>query len=108
MRHKRRLGKVIASLACCLALRKFEMYGPRRRRGRRAQGPAHLLAHGLSVDGRAPLYDRLIDCVLVDALAQSSLVRWTRIGIGDRDQWRAVEKRVRHAVDHIGGAGTAG
>ena len=107
VRHQRRLGHVIAGLARRLALRKFEMHRAGRRSGRRAHGAAYLLAHSLGVDGRAPLHDRLIDRELVDALAQAGLVSRPRIGIGDRDQRRAVEKGVRHTVDHVGGARSA-
>ena len=107
IRHQRRLGGIVAGLARGFALRKFEMHRAGRRRGRGAHGAAHLLAHGLGVDGRAPLHDRLVHRKLVDALAQAGLIGGAGIGVGDRDQRRAVEKRVRHAVDHIGGAGAA-
>ena len=107
VRHQRRLGGVVAGLARGLALRKFEMHRAGRRPGRGAHGAAHLLAHGLGVDGRAPFHDRLVDRELVDALAQPGLVGRPRIGIGDRDQRRAVEEGMRHAVDHVGGAGPA-
>ena len=107
IRHQRRFGVVVTRLARGLALRKFEMHRPRRGPGCRAHGAAHLLAHGLGVDGRAPLHDRLVNRQLVDALAQPGLVSGAGIGIGDRDQRRAVEKRVRHAIDHVGGARSA-
>ena len=83
------------------------MHRPGRHRGRRAHGAAHLLAYGLGVDDRAPLHHRLINRLLVDALAQSGLKHRARVGIGDRDQRRAIEEGVRHAVDHVGRAGTA-
>ena len=107
VRHQRRLGDVVAGFARGLALRKFEMHRARRRRGRRAHGAAHLLAHGLGVDDGAPLHDRLVDRLLVDALAQAGLEGRARIGVGDRDQRRAIEESVRHAVDHVGRTGPA-
>ena len=61
----------------------------------------------LGVDRGAPFHDRLVDRELVEALAQPDLVGRPRIGIGDRDQRRAVEKSVGDAVDHVGGAGPA-
>ena len=78
-----------------------------RYRGRGAHGAAHLLAHGLGVDGGAPLHHRLVNGLLVDALAQPGLVGGTGIGVGDRNQRRAVEESVRHAVDHVGCSGAA-
>ena len=106
--QERRLGQVVAGLARRLALRQLELHRPRRRRRRHAHGAAHLLAHGLGIDGRAPLDERRVDGQLVDALAQAGLVGGPRIGVGDGDQRRAVEQRVGDAVDHVGGARPAG
>ena len=70
-----------------------------------AHGTAKLLANGAGVDCRAPFDKGRIDRELIDALPQADLVSWLRVAVGQEDERRAIEKRMRRTVHHVGRAG---